>query len=84
VITVDTAVAHLAGAMGKPVWVISRRDGMSWHFMCWRPGASWNEASPWYPTARVFRQHEYDQMHFWDEVVADIAAALEERREKVA
>jgi Flp pilus assembly protein TadD len=49
VITVDTAVAHLAGALGKPLWIASRFDG------CWR----WLEGrddSPWYPTAKLFRQ----------------------------
>lgn len=49
VISVDTSVAHLAGGLGKPVWVLSRHDA------CWR----WlenREDSPWYPTARVFRQ----------------------------
>lgn len=76
VITVDTAVAHLAGALGKPVWVMAPRDAASWHFMCWRPGAPWNERSPWYPTARVFRQHEFNRPHYWDEVVADVAEAL--------
>jgi tetratricopeptide (TPR) repeat protein len=78
VITVDTAVAHLAGAMGKPVWVMCQRDACSWHFMCWRPGASWNERNPWYPTARVFRQHEFNRPHFWDDVVSDISSALRE------
>jgi tetratricopeptide (TPR) repeat protein len=76
VITVDTAVAHLAGAMGKPTWVMAQRDAASWHFMCWRPGASWNERSPWYPSARVFRQHEFNKPHYWDDVVADVAHAL--------
>ncbi|MEA1653099.1 tetratricopeptide repeat protein [Nitrospirillum sp. BR 11164] len=49
VITVDTAVAHLAGALGRPVWVLSRTDG------CWR----WlrdRADSPWYPTLRLYRQ----------------------------
>ena len=49
VITVDTSVAHLAGALGKPVWILSRFDG------CWRWLDS-GETSPWYPTARLFRQ----------------------------
>ena len=69
VITVDTSVAHLAGALGKPVWVLSRHDG------CWR----WmrNRAdSPWYPSARVFRQSVPGD---WAGVIAEIAASLGER-----
>ncbi len=49
VISVDTSTAHLAGALGVPVWILSRFDA------CWR----WledREDSPWYPTARLFRQ----------------------------
>lgn len=49
VVSVDTAVAHLAGALGKPVWILSRFDA------CWR----WlkdRDDSPWYPDARLFRQ----------------------------
>jgi hypothetical protein len=49
VISVDTSVVHLAGGLGKPVWVLSRFGG------CWR----WLrniEMNPWYPTARVFGQ----------------------------
>ena len=49
VISVDTAVAHLAGALGRPVWLLSRYDG------CWR----WlhgRDDSPWYPTMRIYRQ----------------------------
>jgi len=49
VITVDTSVAHLAGALAKPVWILSRFDG------CWR-WLNGREDSPWYPTARLFRQ----------------------------
>lgn len=78
VITVDTAIAHLAGAMGKPVWVMCQRDASSWHFMCWRPGASWNDRSPWYPSARVFRQHNFGEPHRWVDVVDDVRAALAE------
>ncbi|UFN50722.1 tetratricopeptide repeat protein [Roseomonas sp. OT10] len=49
VIGVDTAVIHLAGAMGRPVWLLDRADH------CWR----WlrgREDSPWYPSLRIFRQ----------------------------
>ncbi len=51
VIAVDTATAHLAGAMGKPVWILNRFD------TCWR----WlldRDDSPWYPSARLFRQQQ--------------------------
>jgi len=51
VITVDTSVAHVAGALGKPVWILNRFDG------CWR-WLLYRDDSPWYPTARLFRQTE--------------------------
>jgi tetratricopeptide (TPR) repeat protein len=66
VISVDTAIAHLAGAMGKPVWMLSRFDG------CWR----WLQArsdSPWYPSLRLYRQKALGD---WSPVVAAIAADL--------
>ena len=49
VISVDTAVAHLAGAMGRPVFLLDRYDN------CWR-WLSGRTDSPWYPTLRIFRQ----------------------------
>ncbi len=49
VISVDTSVAHLAGGLGKPVWLLSRFDG------CWRWLAG-RDDSPWYPTLRLYRQ----------------------------
>ena len=58
VITCDTAVAHLAGALGKPVWILNRFDA------CWR-WLDGRDDSPWYPTARLFRQ----------ETPGDLAAA---------
>jgi tetratricopeptide (TPR) repeat protein len=67
VITVDTAVAHLAGALGKPAWVMLPADP-DWRWM--RDG----DRSPWYPSMRLFRQ-TVDQE--WDVVVAQIAHALQ-------
>ncbi|MBV9724475.1 MAG: tetratricopeptide repeat protein, partial [Gammaproteobacteria bacterium] len=56
VISVDTSVAHLAGALGKPVWLLNRFD------TCWR----WllnRDDSPWYPTLRQFRQPRPGDWH---------------------
>ena len=66
VITVETSVAHLAGALGKPVWVLLSFLG-DWRWLCDR------EDSPWYPTARLFRQ---DATRAWDNVIARVHAAL--------
>ncbi len=66
VITVDTAIAHLAGAMGIPVWV------MLWKGHCWRYLES-NSDSPWYPSMRLFRQSTVDD---WGAVVNEIKTAL--------
>lgn len=73
VITVDTAVAHLAGALGKPCWVMMQQDGASWHFMSERPGSPWNERSPWYKSVRIFRQARPGD---WTGVVDAVARGL--------
>ena len=66
VISVDTSVAHLAGALGKPVWLLNRFD------TCWR----WlldRDDSPWYPTLRQFRQPASGD---WDSVICEVRDAL--------
>ncbi|PPQ27769.1 tetratricopeptide repeat protein [Rhodopila globiformis] len=66
VVSVDTAVAHLAAAMGKPVWLADRFDS------CWRWLANRRD-SPWYPALRIYRQpHPGD----WDDVIATIRRDL--------
>ena len=67
VIAVDTAVAHLAGTLGKPVWVLSYFPS-EWRWLLAR------EDSPWYPTMRLFRQSSNDQD--WSPVVERLAQAL--------
>ena len=69
VITSDTAIAHLAGALGVPVWV-ALQDIPDWRWLLER------EDSPWYPTMRLFRQTRRGQ---WEEVFHRIAEALRER-----
>lgn len=66
VISVDTAVAHLAGALGKPIWLLNPFRG-AWQWMMDR------EDSPWYPTMRIFRETVPGS---WDAVIGEVAAAL--------
>ena len=66
VITVDTAVAHLAGAMGKPVWIL----------LPFSPDWRWlrdRDDSPWYPSARLFRQPTIGD---WPQVMKQVAGLL--------
>jgi tetratricopeptide (TPR) repeat protein len=66
IISVDTSVAHLAGALAKPIWVL----------LPFLPDWRWlldRDDSPWYPTARLFRQ---DETRIWDSVITRVHAAL--------
>jgi tetratricopeptide (TPR) repeat protein len=67
VITVDTAVAHLAGGLGKPVWILLPVVG-DWRWLSAR------EDSPWYPSARLFRQPRVGD---WDSVIARLGRELD-------
>jgi tetratricopeptide (TPR) repeat protein len=69
VITVDTAIAHLAGALGKPVWVLLHKDP-DWRYMEKR------QDSPWYPTMRLFRQQDDGD---WMRVIEQVRVALSEQ-----
>ena len=69
IIAVDTAVAHLAGALGKPVWMLNRFDS------CWRWFLN-REDTPWYPTMRQFRQTSRGD---WDGVIQRVRQALREQ-----
>ena len=69
VIAVDTSIAHLAGALARPLWVM----------LPFAPGWRWrlgSDRSPWYPTARLFRQTAPRE---WPEVVARVRPALAAR-----
>ena len=66
VITVETAIAHLAAAMGKPVWLMHRMGG-DWRWLHGRTD------SPWYPSMKIFTQKKFN---VWTEVIDDISEAL--------
>ena len=63
IVTVDTSVVHLAGALGKPVWLLNRFDS------CWRWGIERDDA-PWYPSLRIFRQPAFGD---WSTVIERVA-----------
>ena len=68
IISVDTAVAHLAGALGQPVWLLNRAES-EWRWMRDRTD------SPWYPSMRIFRQQTPRQ---WKTVIEDVQNALQQ------
>lgn len=70
VVTVDTSVAHVAGAMGKPLWILLPFNPHDWRWMLDR------EDSIWYPTARVFRQPADGD---WSSVVSRVNGELKRR-----
>jgi ADP-heptose:LPS heptosyltransferase len=69
VVTVDTALAHLAGAMGLPVWALLTLTP-DWRWLRERAD------SPWYPTMRLFRQRRFED---WGEVFERVAAAVRDK-----
>lgn len=72
VITCDTGVAHLAGAMGKPTWILLA------HMACWRwlNAQSHPTRTPWYPSARLFRQTRQGE---WTPVLDRVIETLHAR-----
>ncbi len=66
VITVDTSIGHLSGALGKPTWIMLPK-ACDWRWLLDRAD------SPWYPTVRLFRQQVPGA---WDTLIADVAVAL--------
>jgi tetratricopeptide (TPR) repeat protein len=66
VVSVDTAVAHLAGGMGAPVWLLLQ----------WSPDWRWprtGDGTPWYPSMRIFRQQKFDD---WSDAFREVAEQL--------
>jgi hypothetical protein len=67
VVSVDTAVSHLAGALGKTTWIMLNQYGVDWRWLLNRAD------SPWYPTVRLFRQ---PNMGNWGPVITQITRQL--------
>jgi tetratricopeptide (TPR) repeat protein len=66
VISVDTSIAHLAGALGKPIWILNRYDS------CWR-WLKQEQKTHWYPNAKIFNQPSPGN---WDDVIKEVYAEL--------
>ncbi len=71
VISVDTAVAHLSAALGKPTWILLQ-FAPDWRWLLHR------EDSPWYPTVRLFRQKEWRN---WNTVIQSVVEALQQQNQ---
>ncbi len=73
IITIDSALAHLAGALGKPVWLLLPY-ATDWRWIAHRTN------SPWYPTMQIFKQpHPFD----WDSVIHQVILKLAQRSTKL-
>jgi hypothetical protein len=67
VVTVDTSVAHIAGALGKPCWILLPRPAVDWY-------SRWDsDRTPWYPSARLVRQRSPGD---WAGVISELAERL--------
>jgi hypothetical protein len=67
VISVDTAISHLSGALGRPTWVMLQKFATDWRWLTDR------NDSPWYTTARLFRQSEFNN---WQDVATRVSQFL--------
>jgi ADP-heptose:LPS heptosyltransferase len=67
VITVDTAVAHLAGSLGKETWILNRFD------TCWRWFSDHRTSSPWYQSVKVFTQKKPGE---WEGILSELVQEL--------
>jgi hypothetical protein len=67
IISVDTSVAHLAGALGKPLWLLNRYNNNDWRWQLDRAD------SPWYPGMRIFRQKKWND---WPGLLREVAIEL--------
>lgn len=70
IVTVDTSVGHVAGALGRPVLIMLKAVGADWRWLFKR------DDTAWYPSARLFRQHKPGD---WEELLARIADAVRKR-----
>ena len=75
IITSDTSVAHLAGAIGRPTWVVLKQIP-DWRWMLDRPD------SPWYPTMTLYRQKSRgDWIDVFDTIERDLRSLLQQKKE---